>query len=175
MPSANGTIVIEDYGGEISTTGVNLQDVNPAGSNYGSVTQDLDEIKDGLIMLITAIIRHALLNVKFPESSAPVTDPNAQRELKWLITYTDTTQYLGTGNTVENPGFNKPFSFEVACPDLSLLPDANTDKLDLTDVTVAAAIALIEPNIRSPYNRAVAAGITPTNRIDEIRLVGRNI
>lgn len=171
MTASNGAITIQDYNGEKSTVNVNLQDLDAAGANHGSIAQDLDEIKDGILGVILGQVRETGLTYKYPESSAAVTDQNAVREMKWLVTFRDTTQFLGAANTVPNPGFNKLFSFEIATPDRSLLP-ANEDEADLTDAAWVTFIAAVEPNIRSPFNRTAVA---PTNDIVSVICVGRNL
>lgn len=172
MPTANGTISIEDYNGEKSSLNVNLQDIDAAGTNYGSVTQDLDEVKDAILPLIRGVVRYAQLGVQFPESAAAVTDKEAAREAKWLVTYKDTTQFLGAANTVANPGFGKLFTFEIPTANRSLLSN-NRDELDLGVAGVGQTAKLaLEPNIRSPFNRTA---VTPTNEVVSIKYVGRNI
>ncbi|MBX3082789.1 MAG: hypothetical protein KF716_14210 [Anaerolineae bacterium] len=173
MPTSNGTITVEDYDGERSTISVNLQDIDTTGSNYGSVTQDLDEIKDAVLPLIRGQVRYTQLSVQFPESAAAVSDKEAAREAKWLVTYKDTTQYLATGNLVANPGFGKLFTFEIPTANRSLLAN-NSDELALDTGAGATAKAALEPNLRSPFNRA-SAGVTPTNEVVSIKYVGRNI
>lgn len=174
MPKANGSVIIEDVSGETGRSNVNLQDLDPTGTNYGSVTQDLDEIKDGILAVILGEVRHTNLAVKFPESAAAVSDVNAHRELKWLVTYLDNTPFLGAGSTVANPGYGQPFDFTIPTPDTSLCVPGS-DQVDLTDAAWVAFIAAVEPNIRSPYNRAVAATVTAVNEIISVELVGHNL
>lgn len=173
MTQSNGSIVIEDYSKERSTFNPNVQDLDAAGALFGSISTDLDEIKDAIQPLIRGVIRHSTLSFKYPESDDPVTDVEAARETKWLVTYRDTTEYLGALNTVPNPGFNQLFSFEIPTAKRSLL-SGNSDTLDITTGGSVGAVAkaALEPNIRSPYNRAASG--TPTNRIEEIKFVGRN-
>ncbi|MCI0558108.1 MAG: hypothetical protein MN733_06405, partial [Nitrososphaera sp.] len=121
MPLANGSISVKDYDDETGITHLNLQDIDPAGLNYGSVTQDLDEIKDAVLTIIIGVVLKTNLQVSFAESSGLPTNQNAQRETKWLVTYIDQTPFLGTGSTVANPGFGKTFTFEIPCANLTLL------------------------------------------------------
>lgn len=175
MPRSNGSVTIADSSKETSTSSITLQDVNAAGSNYGSVTQDLDEVKDAILTLIRGEVRKTELGVVFPESEAAVTNPDANREAKWLVTMKDTTAFLDGANLIANPGFGKLFQFEVATPDLSL-KTAGTDDLDITTPAAVGtlAAAVFAANVRSPYNRSAGAGVTPTNEVVSIRYVGRN-
>lgn len=171
MPS-NLSMTIEDYDGEISTVAVNLQDL-AAGVDYSSLEADSSEIVAAVQGLIVGEMRAYGISTRYLESAAPVSDIQAARESKWLVTYRDTTELLLGVPALGNPGFNKLFSFEIPAADRTLLP-ANSDELDLTDATVAPIVAALEANIRSPYNRG-AAGLTPTNEIVSIRFVGRAI
>ena len=174
MPLSNGNIMIEDFNGETSTVNINLQDMDALGTAYGTITQDMDEIKDGVIALIRGVVRDTGVSFKYLESGDDVDDVEAAREGKWLVTYIDNTPFLFTGNTSPNPGYGRRFSFEIPTANRTLLP-LNKDELDLADPDIAAAVALIEPNIRSPYNRSASGGIVPVNVIVSIKYVGRNV
>jgi hypothetical protein len=174
MVRANGFIQIEDYSGQRSSVNPNLQDMDAAGTVFGSISQDLDEIKDGIALLIRGIIRYSKLSLEYPESADPVIDVEANREGKWELTYRDNTPYLGAASTVANPGYNHLFKLEIPCADRSLL-GPNTEFLDLEDPAVEPSVTALEPNIRSPYNRATAQAVTPSNIIVQIKYVGRNL
>jgi len=168
-----GVVQVEDYDGEISSTSFNLQNIDQTGSNYGSVTQDLDELKDAILGVIVGQVRFSEVMKRFPESAAEVTDQSAQRERKWLVVMRDTLQYLDVANAISNPGFQKLFTLEIACADPSLLVAHS----DLMDVSAGAGLTLhdgLEANARSPWNNNPEATITPTQEVVEVRLVGRN-
>lgn len=76
----------------------------------------------------------------------------AQRENKWLVSYTDNVS--GTAGTVTIP-----------TADLSLL-QANSDQIDLTDAAVIAWIAAFEAVAKSPTGHSVT--------VVDMRFVGRN-
>lgn len=175
MAKAIASIMIEDYNGEKSVIRPNLQDADAGATNYGSLATDLDEIKDAILTVITGEIRYAQLGVKFPESVAAVTDVQAAREGKWLVTMMDTTQYLDSANLINNPGYMVPFSFEIPTADRTLLA-GNEDKVDLSEATTwAPFVTAMEANVRSPTNRSAGAGVTPTQEVVSIVYVGRNI
>lgn len=171
MKHATASYTIDDYSGQTSLVFVNMHDPAP-GAGLDAIEADMNDIKLGIEALTVGVIRKQNLMVNVLESSAaaPV---SAARENKWLVTYRDTTELLLATPGFGNPGFNKLFSFEIPCADRTLLADGE-DELRLDDPIVATAIAGIEPNIRSPYNRG-AAGLTPTNEIVSIRFVGRNL
>lgn len=97
-------------------------------------------------------------------SNAPATNPNAQRETKWLVTYEDITPELA--QNVQNPGFGKVFTLEIPCADLSLL-QPNNDEIDYTSTAFTNFKSTFEQHARSPYGGQV--------RILTMRHVGRNI
>lgn len=163
-------VTIEDYDGETTTVHFWVQDIGAA--NFASVTQDIDEVKDAIAATIRGVVREAGFTKTFPESFAAVTDPEAQRETKWLVTYRDTTQFLDVGNTIANAGFGKTFQMEIGTAELTGNLVANTDLADLTDTEMDALRDSIEANVRSPYNHTASA---PTITVLEIRHVGRNI
>lgn len=174
MVKADGVILIKDYAGQKSTVNPNLQNMDAAGTAFGSIAQDLDEIKDAINPLIIGEIQYAKLSLTYPETGQPAPGVQAARESKWEVTYRDTTQFLDGTNSIDNPGYGQLFTLELPTADRTLLDD-NEEYLDLTDTVVATAIAGLEPNIRSPYNRAAELGVTPTNEIIQIKYVGRDL
>lgn len=167
MPT-RASFSFEDFDRERSVTLIWVQDVSAV--NYGSVTQDIDELKDALATITIGAIRSANMMKEFPESGAPVTNPQAQREAKWLITYRDTTQFLDALNTIPNPGYLKLFAIEVPCADLTLLT-GNEDTLRLNAGVGATFKANFEANARSPYNHSAS---NPTIELVSVRHVGRS-
>lgn len=170
MPT-QGFVTIEDRDREISTTSFWLQDVGAG--NYGSVTQDLDEIKDAIITVTRGVVRQTGFTKTFLESFAVVTDAEAQRENKWLVSYRDTTQFLDVANTIANPGYGKIFNVEVATAKLTGLLLDDRGVMDINDGGVGEAFKdVLQANLRSPYNNSAAS--TPTIEVLEVAHVGRN-
>lgn len=175
--STKGFVTTEDFSGEVSTISFWVQDVGA--SNYASVTQDIDEVKDAIDAFSLARIKQAGLTKTFPENQASATDPNAQRERKALVIYEDITPYIDAPtNTVANPGFGKLFQLEIPAPRM-YEDDGNTpimvigtDLYDLSSVAVGELVAGLEPNIRSPYNHT---STQPAVAIRKIVHVGRNV
>jgi hypothetical protein len=170
MPST-ATFTIEDYSGEQSTTQIHVQDITTL--NYGATSTDANEIKAAMAAITLGELRRVNLVKTYAESLADVTDPEAQREAKWLVTYRDTLAFLDSPtNLLSNPGYLKTFTFEIPCADFSkLLP--NSDQADMSDADIAAFVTEFEANARSPYNNASTA-TSGWVKVLDIRLVGRN-
>lgn len=173
MPT-RASITIEDHEGQISTMSFWVTDLSAL--NYGSVTQDVDEIKDAVAPLIEGKIRKVDITKTFPETFDPVNNPLAQVEAKWLVTFRDTTQFLDAANSIANPGYGKLFTMEVPTAKLTLKPATSLDQpsagdIDYADTDVVAFIAAFEANVRSPYNTSAVA---PTVDVISIVNVGRN-
>lgn len=175
MPNTIVSIRIDDYDGESSVVKPNIQASSQSGDNYVSLAQDADEIKDAILTVITGEVRHVQVGIKFTESAAAVTDVQASREGKWLCTFRDTTAYLDSGNLIQNPGYTKLFTLEIPTADRTLLT-GNSDLANLADGGVWEAFkTAMDANVRSPWNQAAGAGVTPTQELIEVKYVGRNI
>jgi hypothetical protein len=164
-------VTVEERSGEKSTALFWVQDISAA--NYGTVTQDIDEIKDAIATMIRGEIREVGFRKEFPESSTPVADELAQRETKWLVIYQDTTQFLDAANTITNPSYLKIFTSEIPTADITgnKIPAGTEDEVDLTEPVTAAFVTEFEANVRSPYNHSASA---PTITVKKIIHVGRN-
>ena len=67
MAHFDAAIRIEDYDGETSIVHINAQDMDDPGVNFGGISQDMDEVKDGIATLITGIIRTVKDTIGYPE------------------------------------------------------------------------------------------------------------
>lgn len=174
--STRATIALADHEDEKGNVLVWVQDI--AAVNYASVTQDIDEIKDAIAGITRGTILTAGFSKVFPEGTGfPSTDPEAQRETKWLVTYQDNMQFLDTANTIANPGYLKVFTTDIPTADLSLLSDGE-DELELTTAGVIADfVAAWEANVRTPYNHSNVKAAPPAtfNEVLSIKHVGRNV
>lgn len=172
MPT-RGFVTIQDYGGEKTTVSVNIEDINA--TNFGAVTQNLDEFKDALIPTIEGTVLEVGFTKTFPEVSTLPTSPSAQRERKWLISVRDTTQFLDAANLIANPGYLKVFSFEIGTAELPGHMINNSDDVaDLSNTEMDALRDSIEANLRSPWNHSAGVGVTPTMQVLSIVHVGRS-
>jgi len=146
-----------DYSNESSTTGVNVGAVTAV-----SIAGLLSDIAD----FITAIDAITVGRLKFDQliayktnrSAIPPTDPQAQRERKWKVFYTDVTQFFDDPvNAIPNAGYGKIFSFEVPTAHFGLTDvfPLNSDEADLAQTQIAAFVTAFEAMARSPYGGAV--------------------
>lgn len=136
-------------------------------ANFTAKRDAIDDLKVALDGIVAGEIRKTSIAEQFSESAAAVTDPQAQREAKWLAVLRDVTQFLDGANTINNVGFGSLFTVEIPTALLSLLT-GNSGILDLAAPAVAAVVTALE---------AVANSPTGGNQVDvvEIRNVGRNI
>lgn len=175
MPT-KGFITIEDYSQETSTMTFNLPEITAL--NFAGVTQDLDEVRDA----VAAVVLGKIVNVGFTRTYnddainlTPVSDKNAQRERKFLVTMIDVKGWLDALGTIRNPGYGKTFNVEIPCIDVDLVAN-NKDEVDITagdGLTLANALAA---NIKSSTNRDAATSVADPDycRVVSIRKVGRN-
>lgn len=89
-------------------------------------------------------------------SNTPPTNPFAQREMKWLVTYTGDTS-------------GKIFTLEIPTADLTGRLIEDTDLADMTNTEVAAFVTAFEDIARTPDDD------TETVTVQNIRFVGRNL
>lgn len=159
------TFTIQDFDAEKSTMSVNIGPLTAA--NFTAKRDAIDDLKQALDGMIAGEIRQTSITESFAESTAAVTDENAQRESKWLAVLRDVTQFFDVGNTINNVGFGNLFTVELPTALLSLL-SGNSGVLDLALPAVASFVTALE---------AVANSPTGGNEVEvvEIRHVGRNI
>lgn len=165
MPQNTATITFEDYDRETSRMSVNIGPLTAA--NFTAKRDAIDDLKNALPAITLGEIRRTTINEVFTESTEAITNQQAQRETKWLVTLRDVTQFFDVGNTISNPGFGNLFQIEIPTADLGLLAN-NTDELSLTATGVPAFVAALE---------AVANSPTGGNEVQvvSIRHVGRNL
>lgn len=164
--SNSASLTLEDFDGEKSTTQLNPGPLTSV--NYDAKRAALDSLKSAVSGITLGEMRATSFTIKTGESTDPVTDPQAQREAKWLVTYRDNTEFLDVGDTIENTGFGNLYSVEIPTADLDLLEN-NSDSLVLDDGGVVAAfVTAFEAFQNSP---------TGGNEISvvSIRHVGRSI
>jgi hypothetical protein len=166
MPQNKGGFQVADYSKESSAVTVNLGPLTAV--NFEAKHAALDALKDAIAPMILGRIRKTTVTEQFSEDSAAVTDEEAQRETKWLVTLVDDTQFLDVGNTINNVGFGNRFTVEIPCAKLSLLT-GGSDYLTFPDGDVIDDfIAALE---------AVANSPTGGNEVhvESIKHVGRNL
>jgi len=148
-----------DAGGERSTTSfaiVTLTNANIDG--IIGAAGEVDDLRDAIVGVTlgqTASVK--VLARDSDKSSSPATAPEAQRELKWLVEYSDDV----TGQV---------YQAEIPCPDITdatLYNQAPTKEIDLTDALWVTFVTAFEALVRSADGNAVT--------VIGGRLVGRNL
>lgn len=151
-------LTMHDYSNELSTIQVHA-DISTetlaaavaggAGSPMENFILGVGTLSNGEIIsqTVTGIRRVTLTNT---------TTSDTQREVKWLVQYFDEVTLAR-------------YTFEIPCADTSNEAwfKQNTDELDLTNATVAAAVTNLQTGTLSPDGNTI--------EITNIRLVGRNI
>jgi len=149
---AKMNLAIVDYDDELSSTSVFVP--NLSAGNFAAQGALADAFQAAVEAVSIGELRKVSISaIETKIGAGPAADENAQRELKWLV------------RGVSNTGF--PVSFEIPCPDKSLLV-VNGGEMDKTTAEWIALKAAAEAYIVS--NR-----LTETVTLVEAVLVGRNI
>lgn len=148
-----------DAGGERSTTSFNIPTLTNANTDgIIGASGDVDDLRDGIAgVTLGQIASVKVLARDSDQSSTPATAPEAQRELKWLVEYSDDT----TGQV---------YQAEIPCPDITdatLYNQAPTKEIDLTDAAWVTFVTAFEALVLSADGNAVT--------VLGGRLVGRNL
>lgn len=157
MANGSGFFTLRDYSGESATMGFNTG-VITAGNLAGVLTQ-FGALRTAIAAIsLCEVAKEGLSVFRTNLSYTNPTDPNAQRERKWLVEYRDATEYFDAPtNSIPNEGFGKPFNVEIPGADLDLtdvlLP--GTDIVDLTQTQIAAFVTAFEALVKSPHGGAV--------------------
>lgn len=164
MAGESWTYALTDYNGEISTTTI-LTGAVTAVSLPGLLT-DIAAMVTAIDNLTLGVRKSDSLRAfKTPGSNALASDPNAQVERKWLVTYDDITAFFDPPtNAIPNAGFGKVFSLEIGTADADLLAD-NNEYLALDAGAGLAFVTAFQSMGRTPY------GGEP--RVLSVELVGR--
>lgn len=154
-PAHYGTLTFMDYSGEKSTCSFNFDAVTVLNIvqhlvDFGALRAAIDAITAG------TLVQDMWVGDRTKFSNVAPTDENAQRELKFLVSYEDDAT-LNIGR------------MEVPTPDLSiadiLLP--GTDLANLAEPTIATFVTAYELFARSNDGNSIT--------VTEIRVVGRSI
>jgi hypothetical protein len=143
---------LKDYDGETTSHRLRIPEINAGNmativtltANYGAAVND---------MTLGSLQNLRYGNETIANSPAP-TDPYAQRELSWFVSYVDDV----TG---------KPYHVNIGTPDLSLLDPDNKGYADMSNADVIAFVTAFEALAVSE------AGNTVT--VQSIKLVGRSL
>lgn len=168
MAGERYSMSVADYSREISSVGVRVGTVTAV--SLPGLLSDIDDLRTATEALILGEIQNdQLVAFKSSLSTAYPTDPNAQRERKWLVTYVDNLPFFDDPvNAIPNEGFGRKFQLEI--PTANLTNVLLVDNTDIGDRTAAAWIAweaAFEAIGRSPHGGTV--------EVIDVRAVGRNI
>jgi len=145
---------ITDYSNEKSTTVLNTT-VLTAG-NFAAQQTLAAALAAAIEDLTIGELTKQINSVPVLDTPAIPTNPYAQREMKWLVSY-------------QGDVSGKLFSSEIAAPDITDNVVPNTDVADITSTDWAAFVTAFEAYVKSPDD--------PTETVTVIgaHLVGRNI
>jgi len=151
QPKSSIGQTITDYDKEKSTYSVTVVDITAA--NYAAQTTLYIALFNGVAGLTLGNVakQSVVASVTEPDVSIP-TNNLAQREVKWLVRYHDTS--------------GRKFRVELPTADLSLREN-NSEFLDLTGTEAAAFVDAFEAVAVSPADQSAVV-------VDSIQSVGRN-
>lgn len=162
------SFTMNDYNKEASVFSINVQDVNPA--NLADLLTKRDALKTAIDAITRGIFVQSTVTDKatYNSASTPAGDTQANREIKWLITYEDGTEFLDApDDTIYNAGFRKVFKLELGTANLALRQD--NDSVVYTRggahnvQAVADFVTALEAVLKSPYG-----GVGVVLRIEDV-------
>jgi len=161
-----GTLTFIDYSKETSTVGLGL--ATPGDNDYTDAIAAVTAIRTAMEGVSRGNVKQEQISRINPVMANVVTDPEAQREDKWLITYRDSLQWLDAPtNTIPNPGYGKYFNIEVPCADReSVIMTPGSDIVDFTQAPMSTLVTALQSYGRSPYGGSIS--------IQQVEFVGRN-
>lgn len=176
MPT-KGFVTYIDHSKETSTVSFWLPEITAL--NFAGVTQDLDEIVDGLAVITQGHVVNKGFTRTYDDdlNLSPVTDESVGREDKWLITFRDVKQFLDLANSIPNPSKGKLFKIEVPTAVYTGFVPQGSDFMTVgSDAWNDLAAALV-PNVKSENNRNAPAGVGDTTYVEmvSVKRVGRNL
>jgi len=153
-----------DYSNETSDAQVNFPNITPA--NLAAAETAVANYVTAVTPLTLGNIGRRVFPVVIPSANIAPTDENAQREVKWLVGYKDTTQFLDAGNTIANPGFGKNYTHTIPTANPVGQLQTNSDFANLDTDEWQAWIAVFHASFKSP------TGGTPA--VTYAKFVGRD-
>jgi len=152
--ATQNTFQITDYSNEKSSFAVTSITANAG--NLAAQQTAAAALASAVDDLIIGDLTKQVQSLVILDTPAIPTNPYAQREIKWLVSY------IGDSS-------GKIFSTEIAAPDLTDNTVANSDMADLSSTDWAAFVTAFEAYVRSPDNG------TETVTVLKAEVVGRNI
>ena len=154
MPeSAQFFLTYRDYDSELSTVSLNVAPLDGAAVDWDTFEAKRTAIADAIADITIGIRAAEGFTQKNVVSILPAASQAAQRELKWLVLYHDTTTL-------------KRYRLEIPCPDTAQLDPNDRANANIGDSGVVDAfVSAFQTNALTPD------GNSPI--VDEITLVGR--
>lgn len=152
--STQNTFQITDYSDEKSSFG--FLSVTGNAGNLTAQETAAAAVAAAVANLTIGVVSRELYAIQLIDAPGIATNPYAQREMKWLVTY--------VGNTS-----GKQFSIEIAAPDVTDNTVPNSDVADLTSTDWVAFKTAFEAFAKSPDNGTEAVTVVKAH------LVGRNL
>jgi hypothetical protein len=162
--------------------GFQMLDYSREKSNFSLATGDVTAVSLPGLLTEVGTLRGAIEGITLgtvsneslsvfntPLSQTPPSNPLAQVEKAWLVTYEDTTQFFDDPiNAIPNEGYGRLFTLTIPTADIAATGrlQANSDQANLAETGMAAFIAAFEQTARTPY------GGVPN--VISVRFVGRN-
>lgn len=148
------TFQFTDYSNEKSTVTVNSLALSAA--NFDARETLRVALSSALNNLSIGVLSRQAVNDIRDDSPGIPTNPFAQREMKWLVSYVGATS-------------GKVFQMEIPAPSLTDNLQPNSDEADLTSTDWAAFVTAFEAYAIAPDTTSEAVTVLSA------RLVGRNI
>lgn len=134
MP-AEMRLSVRDYAKKLGKTTLRFATVTAA--NHDAVNTGMTAVRNAIDAVVVGVIaREDRVMAANEISAANPTDKDAQRGAKWLVSYADLNNPLGSG------------SFEIPCPD-STFKATNSNDMDLESTEGAALVEALEDNLVS--------------------------
>ena len=152
--STQNTFQITDYSDEKSSFG--FLSVTGNAGNLTAQEALAAAVAAAVANLSIGVVSKETYNILLIDAPGVASNPYAQRELKWLVTY--------AGNTS-----GKQFQIEIAAPDITDNTVINSDEANLASTDWSAFKTAFEAYAKSPDNGTEAVTVI------KARLVGRNL
>lgn len=167
MPGRIGFSML-DYSREKASFSFPTADIT-AGTLPGTLTEigAFRSAVEGITLGVVSDESLAVFNTNL--SNTPPTNPLAQIESAWLVTYEDNLDFFDAPtNAIPNEGFGRLFTMTIPTAEIAaagrLAP--NSDDAVMTETGMAAFKTAFENSVHSPYGGTVA--------IISVKHVGRN-
>lgn len=162
------TFSMLDYSREKSSFSLITGDVTP--TSLPGLLTEVGELREAIEGITLGVVSdEALRAFNTNLSNTPPTNPLAQIESAWLVTYEDSTAFFDDPiNAIPNEGYGKLFTFTVPTADIAavgrLVP--NSDMANMDEAGMAAFIDAFEQTARTPYGGRA--------NVISVKFVGRN-